>query len=108
MGTASFHLPINSDTARRTATRWLMLGLVSLVAAGLFSILLVLARTPNVQELIPFVDFFHVALVVHVNLSVLIWLLSIAGTLILALDIWILLEGFHVLRDAASEGSPAA
>jgi len=31
--------------------------------------------------MIPFVDFFHVALVVHVNLSVLIWLLSIAGVL---------------------------
>ena len=29
-----------------------------------------------------------------------LWLLSLSGTLILALDIWILLEGFRVLRDA--------
>jgi hypothetical protein len=34
-----------------------------------------------VQELIPLVDFFRTALVIHVNLSVLIWLLSIAGVL---------------------------
>ena len=81
MTPASYHLPISSANARRIATSWLLLGLISLVGAGLFSILLVLARTPNVQEIIPFVDFFHVALVVHVNLSVLIWLLSIAGVL---------------------------
>ena len=29
-----------------------------------------------------------------------LWLLSISGTLILALDIWVLLEGFKILRDA--------
>ncbi len=58
-----------------------MLGLVSLVGAGLFSLLLVLARTPTVQEWLPFIDFFRVALVVHVDLSVLIWLLSMAGVL---------------------------
>ena len=56
-----------------------MLGLVSLVAAGIFSILLVMARTPVVQEWIPFIDFFHIALVVHVTLSVLIWLLAISA-----------------------------
>lgn len=56
-----------------------MLGLVSLVAAGVFSILLVMARTPVVQEWIPFIDFFHIALVVHVTLSVLIWLLAISA-----------------------------
>lgn len=34
-----------------------------------------------------------------------LWLLSLSGTLILALDLWILLEGFRVLRDAdASDG----
>lgn len=56
-----------------------MLGLVSLVAAGVFSILLVMARTPVVQELIPLIDFFRVALVVHVTLSVSIWLLAISA-----------------------------
>jgi len=47
----------------------------------LFLLLLVLARTPAIQEWLPFIDFFHVALVVHVDLSVLIWLLSMAGVL---------------------------
>ena len=34
-----------------------------------------------------------------------LWLLSLSGTLILALDIWILLEGFRVLRDADPSGA---
>ncbi len=75
----SYALPVGSEANRRTVTAWLTLGLVSLVAAGIFSILLVLARTPIVQGLIPFLDFFHIALVVHVTLSVLIWLLAISA-----------------------------
>lgn len=81
MPAAKYDFPINSNIVRRTATAWLMLGLASLVGAGLFSLLLVLARTPAIQEWLPFIDFFRVALVVHVDLSVLIWLLSIAGVL---------------------------
>jgi len=74
-----YDLPAHSDSLRKSATAWLLLGLASLVGAGLFSMLLVLARTPFIQELLPVVDFFRVALVIHVNLSVLIWLLSMAG-----------------------------
>ncbi len=74
-----YHLPASSDSLRKSATAWLLLGLAALVGAGLFSLMLVLARTPFIQELMPLVDFFRVALVIHVNLSVLIWLLSIAG-----------------------------
>lgn len=79
MSDTNFHLHIRSEAARRNTTAWLMLGLVSLVFAGVFSILLVMARTPVVQEIVPFIDFFHVALVVHVTLSVLIWLLAISA-----------------------------
>jgi len=78
---ADYGLHVSSDSVRKAATAWLMLGLASLVGAGIFSILLVLARTPAVQEMTPFIDFFRVALVVHVDLSVLIWLLSIAGVM---------------------------
>ena len=81
MRSAIYNLQIHSDNARKAATAWLMLGLASLVGAGVFSILLVVARTPVIQELAPLVDFFRVALVIHVNLSVLIWLLSMAGML---------------------------
>ncbi len=79
MSPARYDLPASSDSLRKSARAWLLLGLAALVGAGLFSLLLVLARTPAIQEVIPLVDFFRVALVIHVNLSVLIWLLSIAG-----------------------------
>jgi cytochrome c oxidase subunit 1 len=76
-----YDLPVRGEGVRQAATAWLMLGLASLIAAGIFSILLVLARTPVVSGWIPFIDFFHVALVVHVTLSVLIWLLSISAAM---------------------------
>lgn len=79
MSDPNFDLPIGSADAGRAITGWLTLGLVSLLAAGVFSILLVLARTPIVQELIPLLDFFRIALVVHVTLSVLIWLLAVSA-----------------------------
>lgn len=77
----NYDLPVHGEGVRKAATAWLMLGLASLIAAGIFSILLVLARTPVVSGWIPFIDFFHVALVVHVTLSVLIWLLSISAAM---------------------------
>lgn len=76
-----YGLEISSPDMRRTATEWLMLGLAALVMAGFYSIVLVLARTPAIQNFTPFLDLFHIALVVHVNLSVLIWLLCMAGVL---------------------------
>ena len=75
----NYDLPIMSATARRSTSSWLILGLISLVAAGVFSVLLVLARTPVIQELIPLIDFFRIALVIHVTLSVLIWLLAMSA-----------------------------
>lgn len=77
----NYDLPVDGEAVRWSTTAWLTLGLVSLIAAGIFSILLVLARTPGVSGWIPFIDFFHVALVVHVTLSVLIWLLSISAAM---------------------------
>ena len=55
---------------------WLKLGVFALIAAGVFSLLLVLSRTPGIQNIFPWIDFFHTALVVHVNLSVLIWFMA--------------------------------
>jgi len=79
MQESDYYLSVRSDSLRKTTRAWLLLGLTSLVGAGVFSLLLVLARTPAIEEMIPLVDFFRIALVVHVNLSVLIWLLSMAG-----------------------------
>ncbi len=73
--------PDRSEASLALARKWLLLGLFAVIAAGLFSVLLVMSRTPSVQEVIPFIDFFHVALVVHVNLSVFIWFMSFACVL---------------------------
>lgn len=78
---SEYVIPIADDEAAGQARRWLLLGLFSLVLSGLFAVLIVLARTPYLQEVIPFADFFHSALVVHVDLSVLVWFLAFAGVL---------------------------
>jgi hypothetical protein len=64
---------------RRLAAGWLQLGVLALGLAGLFALLLVLSRTPGSEGFFPWVDFFRTALVVHVDQSVLIWFLSMAG-----------------------------
>jgi cytochrome c oxidase subunit 1 len=76
-----FTLPPVNGNARRLATGWLLLGLSALVIGGLYTVLIVLSRTPFFQEIIPWVDFFRTALVVHVNLTVLVWFLAFAGVL---------------------------
>ena len=77
----SFTLPVPQDARKSLAMAWLALGLAALLASGLFSILLVLSRTPQLQTLFPVADFFRVALVVHVDLSVLVWFLAFGGAL---------------------------
>lgn len=57
---------------------WLILGVWALAIAGLFSLVLVVARTPGISGIPVFKALFHQALVVHVDLSVLVWFLSIA------------------------------
>lgn len=74
-------LPVPTDARRTLARAWLWLGLLALIASGVFSILLVLARTPGVNRLLPGTDFFRIALVVHVDLSVLVWFVAVAGLL---------------------------
>lgn len=59
--------------------RWLWLGIMALGIAGAFALALVIGRAPQLKELEFFQQFFRVALVVHVDLSVLIWFLCIAG-----------------------------
>ncbi len=68
-----FQLEIVDGTGRRLARAWLWLGVAALIGAGLLAILLVLSRTPGLDEVFPLRDFFRAALVVHVDLSVLIW-----------------------------------
>lgn len=76
-----YALPVPTDARRTLARGWLWLGLIALIGSGLFSILLVLSRTPGLNGLFPVAEFFRVALVVHVDLSVLVWFIALAGLL---------------------------
>jgi cytochrome c oxidase subunit I len=76
-----FALSMPSAASCKLASGWLWLGIVSLLGAGLFAILLVLSRTPYIEDIFPWVDFFRTALVVHVDLSVLLWFMAFAGVL---------------------------
>ena len=78
---ARYTLPAITGEGRTLARAWLLLALAALLGSGLFSILLVLARTPGINAWLPAGDFFRVALVVHVDLSVLVWFVAIAGLL---------------------------
>ncbi|MBI5752223.1 MAG: cbb3-type cytochrome c oxidase subunit I [Hydrogenophilales bacterium] len=79
--TADFSLAVPNDLRLGLARAWLWLALASLIGSGVMSILLVLSRTPYLQKIFPLVDFFRVALVVHVDLSVLVWFIAFAGVL---------------------------
>ena len=74
-------LTVPPGNRRQLSRGWLWLGIMALLGSGLFSLLLVLSRTPYVQDVIPWIDFFHTALVVHVDLSVLVWFLAFGGVL---------------------------
>ncbi|MFA7665577.1 MAG: cbb3-type cytochrome c oxidase subunit I [Burkholderiaceae bacterium] len=76
-----FDLEMVSGEQRTMAASWLGLGVAALIGAGVFSILLVLARTPWFAQWVPAGNFFRVALVVHVDLSVLVWFIAMAGML---------------------------
>jgi cytochrome c oxidase subunit 1 len=66
---------------RRLTIGWLLLALGSLVVGGLLTIVIVLSRTPYFQDIFPWVDLFRTALVVHVDLTVLVWFLGMAGVI---------------------------
>ncbi|HHM04454.1 MAG TPA: cytochrome C oxidase subunit I [Gammaproteobacteria bacterium] len=76
-----YELETPGDASRRLATGWLLLAIAALVLGGVLTLLIVLSRTPGIQTLMPWNDFFHTAIVVHVDLTVLVWFLACAGML---------------------------
>jgi cytochrome c oxidase subunit 1 len=74
-------LEMPGERMRRLTIGWLLLALGSLVVGGLLSLVIVLSRTPYLQDIFPWVDLFHTALVVHVDLTVLVWFLGMAGVI---------------------------
>jgi hypothetical protein len=76
------HIVTVSGGAPKTLARaWLWLGLMALIGSGLLAILLVLSRTPGIQDVFPLKDFFRSALVVHVDLSVAVWFMAFAAVI---------------------------
>ncbi|MFC1664214.1 cbb3-type cytochrome c oxidase subunit I [Pseudomonadota bacterium] len=74
-----FELDMPEERIRQLSTGWLLLAMGSLVIGGLLTIVIVLSRTPYIQDIFPWLDLFHTALVVHVDMTVLVWFLSMAG-----------------------------
>jgi cytochrome c oxidase subunit 1 len=71
--------PSPSFNDRYWPQRWLILGVIALAVSGLFALLLALGRAPQFKELAIAQTLFNVGLVIHVDLSVLVWFLSMIG-----------------------------
>lgn len=71
-------MTVSPGAPKALARAWLWLGLLALIGSGLLAILLVLSRTPGIQDVFPLKDFFRAALVVHVDLSVAVWFMAFA------------------------------
>ncbi|GKT12722.1 MAG: cytochrome c oxidase subunit I [Thiomicrorhabdus sp.] len=68
------------DELNKTAAKpWLVFASSALGISALLAILLVLSRVPGVQDYFGLQALFHTILVLHVNFSVLVWLLSFVG-----------------------------
>ena len=72
---------IVDDETGKLVYAWLLFAASTLVFAGIFAVLLALGRTPVIQGLYPGKDFLYVALVGHVDLSVVIWFLAFMAVL---------------------------
>jgi len=71
-----YSLPLADAPQFRLAIGWLCVAVGFLLASGIYPLLLALARTSYEM---PWKDFFYTALVLHVDFTVLWWLLAIAG-----------------------------
>lgn len=70
-----------NSTEHNQTLIWTKIGVSALGLSGLYSIILVFLRTPGISAIIVNKEFFKTALIVHVDLSVLVWLL--AGSIII-------------------------
>lgn len=75
----------HSLTAADFSKRWLKLALFSLMLSGLFSAVIVLARTPGVAGFINDPLFASKSLVLHVDLALIVWFYSFLAVLFMSL-----------------------
>jgi len=65
---------------QREMAGWAWVAILSLALAGVFAVLLAMARTPGVHEIFPWPqDFFEKGLIIHVIFSFVIWFLAVFG-----------------------------
>lgn len=84
-------------TSLKIAYGWIILAVFSLVFAGIFALLVALARTPVIEEMLPLGrDYIYVALVGHVVLAVVIWFLAFEGFL------WVFSSSVLIKKKVAS------
>lgn len=67
------------DDSLRDARHWLWLGILALGIAGVWALFLGAGRAPQLKDIEILTRLFRVALVVHVDLSVLMWFVAVAG-----------------------------
>jgi len=79
------HIPasveVTADPGRGLARAWLLMAVAALLASGLFVLLIIASRMPVVGEWFPLKNFFHLAIVVHVDFSVLVWFGALSASL---------------------------
>ncbi|MFZ3065121.1 MAG: cbb3-type cytochrome c oxidase subunit I [Nitrospirota bacterium] len=85
-----------SKKSERLLYAWVFLPVFTLIFAGIFALLIALARTPLILNLLPGKDYFYIALVGHVILAVVIWFLTFKGAL------WVLTTTGFLKRDPFS------
>ncbi len=79
MNLASLSAAAPDDRALGRA--WILTAVAALLTSGVFVLLIIASRMPVLGELFPLRNFFHLAIVVHVDFSVLVWFGSLAAAL---------------------------
>jgi hypothetical protein len=79
-GKEALRLPNDSAAGYSLVVGWLRLAVASLAVAGLFALLVAVARTPVVQGFVG-EGYFRISLVAHVTFSLNVWSLSFAAAL---------------------------
>ena len=84
LSTLVYYVMVSADNINREPCRgWLMLGVYSLSLSGILSIFIVFLRIPFFKSMIQNADrVFDLSLVIHVNLSVLVWLCSMLSIIV--------------------------
>jgi len=76
-----YPLTLSGEPPHRLVGAWLMLAISALGLSALFAVVLVVGRTPYLARMLPSLDGFHSALVLHVTLAAFIWFLAFAAAL---------------------------